>query len=120
MNPLALLVITYHLLLSPTPAYAASIYDGVPSVLVQIAQCESGLRQFDDAGEVIANTKTHDYGIFQVHSSHLKEAKSMGLDVVNSAQDNITYALYLYKTQGTSPWLASKYCWGGTSPPLQG
>ncbi len=89
-----------------------------PAIMLKIAQCESGSGQFSSDGSVVTNFKTHDYGLFQIHSSHIKEALAMGDDIM-TPEGNIKYALYLYKKNGTRDWNASKWCWGGTSPPLQ-
>ncbi len=90
-----------------------------PAIMLKIAECESGSQQFNGDGSVVTNAKTKDYGLFQIHYTHLLEAKQMGFDVM-TPQGNIAYALYLYKKNGTRDWNASKWCWGGTSPPLQG
>ena len=34
----------------------------------------------------------------------------MGLDI-NTLSGNVTYARYLYQTDGLAPWLASSGCW---------
>lgn len=93
-------------------AYADS---GVPPVLVAIAQCESGGRQFYDDGSVVVHKNangTADYGLYQVNSTHLLMAKKMGLDVIHSAKDNAMFAYWLYAQDGTTPWKASSSCWG--------
>jgi hypothetical protein len=95
---LPLLFSTYFLL-APQP------YQGLPSVLPKIIQCESG-------GNQAAISSTHDFGLFQINRAWIPLAKSMGLDVVNNAQDNIEFGIWLYGRDGTQPWLASKSCWG--------
>src|SRR6185312_669120 len=90
-------------------------------VMVEIARCESQFRQFDEKGNVLKNPKSSAVGIFQImYSIHDSAAKSMkdddfnGLDI-NTVPDNVKYAEYLYDTQGTTPWNASKACWGKTA-----
>ena len=85
------------------------MYSGPPSVLVAIAECESGMQQFNSNGTVV-RSKTHDLGLFQINLSHKKEAESMGYDIM-TPEGNTAYAIYLYNTQGTSPWNSSKRCW---------
>ena len=41
---------------------------------------------------------------------HLEPAKKMGLDIKDKWQ-NLEYGFWLLKTQGSSPWVASKFCW---------
>lgn len=57
------------------------------------------------------NRKTGDYGIAQINKLHIPIAFAQGLDVVNSYEDNIRYAVRLYDEQGTRPWNASRACW---------
>jgi len=40
-------------------------------------------------------------------------AKAMGLDIVNSFEDNVTFAKWLYDKEGWMPWIASKDGWSG-------
>lgn len=74
-------------------------------VMVQIAKCESGLRQFDKnfmplrggiGGGMI--------GVFQINEAvHAAKAKSLGLDIY-TLEGNISYARRLYAASGTNPW----------------
>jgi hypothetical protein len=85
----------------------------VPPVMIEIARCESGQRQFDDTGHVVKNYNkngTIDYGYFQINSSHIKEAKALGFDI-KTPEGNIGYAYYLYHASSTAPWNSSKFCW---------
>lgn len=107
MTFLQLLVSTFFLF-APHTAYAST---PTPQVLLDIAQCESGQQQYVD-GKVLIS-KTNDYGIFQINSSHLKEAKAMGYDITTEA-GNVAYAIYLYNTQGTAPWRSSEACWSSS------
>lgn len=82
-------------------------------ILFEIAKCESNLKHWDDyTGEVTTNINkngTKDFGMMQINSSHIDEAKSLGLDIMNVA-DNMTYAKYLYEREGIQPWSASMRC----------
>jgi len=52
-----------------------------------------------------------DAGMFQINEKyHLKTAEELGLDIHTTA-GNIDYAIYLYKTNGTKDWNASKKIW---------
>ena len=91
---------------------------------MHIADCESGngtpesARQFNDDGTVLRGVANRqDAGYFQINEHyHLKAAKKLGYDIYTE-EGNISYALYLYQREGTTPWLASKACWGNASPP---
>lgn len=93
--------------------------------LADVCSCESngkrGLkpRQFEKDGSVVTGKINHlDKGACQINLHyHEKTATKMGLDLLTE-NGNITYANYLYKTQGLQPWSASSACWGsgfGTS-----
>lgn len=41
---------------------------------------------------------------------HQDTAERMGLDLFDE-QDNIAYATWLYKHEGSKPWVWSKKCW---------
>ncbi|HYF12976.1 MAG TPA: transglycosylase SLT domain-containing protein [Candidatus Paceibacterota bacterium] len=81
-------------------------------VLADIAQCESQMRQFDKNGNTIKNPTSSAIGIMQIMASiHKGTAEKLGLDIY-SVQGNLAYAKYLYDREGTTPWNASKNCWG--------
>ncbi|MBK9272812.1 MAG: hypothetical protein IPM48_14600 [Saprospiraceae bacterium] len=77
-------------------------------ILKRIAFCESSFRHYTDNG-IIKNNKSNDSGLFQINVVHEAKAKSMGLDL-EDLKDNIEYAIYLYKKNGTRDWSASKLC----------
>lgn len=90
-----------------------STKNGVDADLaLDIATCESSLRQFETDGSVVrgkANPK--DVGLFQINEEyHLKKSQELGFDIY-TAKGNIDYAMYLMKTQGSKPWHWSKGCW---------
>jgi hypothetical protein len=81
-------------------------------VMVKIARCESGFRQHDGRGAPLKNKHSTATGAFQVmYSLHHKNASRLGFNL-KTTQGNIGYAKYLYRTEGTRPWRASKHCWG--------
>lgn len=84
----------------------------IPAVLRRIANCESNDRQFDDSGEVIrGKINPLDIGRYQINLKyHEAKAKEMGLDLFNE-KDNEEYALFLFETEGTTPWNWSRECW---------
>ena len=82
-------------------------------ILIKIAKCESQFRQFDEDGSVLrGKVDKRDTGVMQINTKyHAKSAAELGFDITTT-EGNIAYAKYLYKHQGTSPWKASKSCWG--------
>lgn len=104
MNYLALLVATYAALMPVG-------HQQIPQVLISIAQCESGLQQFTSNGNLVTNPTSGAFGIFQDLPSHKKQAYVMGLDLTDPVE-HIQYNIWLFNRYGTSPWLASKGCWG--------
>lgn len=108
------------------PRVQADEIIGTPAELLQrIADCESGdgtpgsARQFLKNGKPVKNVnKKGDYagsvdvGWAQINITiHIDEIARMGLDVINSEEDNKAFAMMLYEREGTQPWSASKSCW---------
>lgn len=81
--------------------------------LLEVARCESGLKQFNPDGTVVrGKVNPHDIGILQINSDyHEATAISMGYDIYTE-EGNIRYGNHLYETQGLTPWNWSKPCWG--------
>lgn len=76
---------------------------------------ESGGVQFTASGAPLMSP-THDYGIMQINKAWIPTAKKMGLDVVNSASDNVEFGIWLYTTLGPTQWTTyKKYCKGVSS-----
>ena len=104
-------------ILEPMPAadsveaYVQSYFADEP-VLIAIAECESHFRQFDKNGSVLrGKALPEDIGIMQINERyHTKTARAHGNDLY-TIEGNLAYARYLYKAQGTTPWLASAKCW---------
>lgn len=86
--------------------------EDLPEVLLKIAECESGNRQFDDAGAVIrGRANPLDRGRFQINTYwHGEEAEKRGIDL-NTWEGNTQFALILYERNGTRDWGWSAWCW---------
>jgi hypothetical protein len=86
---------------------------GIPDILNEIAQCESGNRQFDASGNIVTGkSNPHDIGRYQINKLYWQEkADELGHDLYTEA-GNEGVALYLYNRYGTDPWKHSKFCWG--------
>ena len=84
---------------------------GIGSVMVDIAKCESGYRQFDKDGNVLRGEQNSlDIGLYQINEYyHLEASKKFGVDIY-TLEGNISYAKYLYATQGVQPWAWSNDC----------
>ena len=83
-------------------------------VMVVIANCESGFRQYDSTGNLLRNGAV--IGIFQFdQNAHQATAASLGFDIT-TVTGNIGYAQYLYGKEGTDPWMASYPCWSTAVP----
>ncbi len=81
-----------------------------PAIMLKIAECESGTKQFYDNGSLVVS-KTNDYGIFQINGQWKKKAQSLGYDIMTE-EGNIGFALWLYHQHGLKDWRASEHCWG--------
>lgn len=83
-------------------------------VLDRIAQCESGGSHLGKNGQVVVNGNTNgsvDVGLYQINDRLWgKAASDMGYNL-SIEKDNRAFAIYLYTTQGTEPWIWSKKCW---------
>ena len=91
--------------------------------LVPICTCESGQgtgkpQHYNvKTGKVLRGEENpKDIGMCQINEYwNGKEAKSYGWDIYTE-EGNIQMANFLYKTQGATPWNASKLsCWGKSS-----
>lgn len=95
------------------------------TILHDIADCESGVRnadgsgvegsarQFYDDGRVVRNYNkdgTVDIGKYQINSIHMAQVVRMNLDVLTE-EGNEEFAEYLYELNGTRDWKASRSCW---------
>ena len=84
----------------------------LPEVLLEIARCESGNKQFTSSGSIIRGyANPNDIGRWQISwTYHSSTIQKMGLDIMTE-EGNRDYAYWLYKTQGTKPWRLSEKCW---------
>jgi hypothetical protein len=81
-------------------------------VMVEIARCESGLRQYTASGSVLRGGWSNKMiGLFQLHETyHRSAALRMGYNI-DTLLGNLAYARELYRSEGTTPWNSSKHCW---------
>ncbi len=57
------------------------------------------------------NSKTDDYGLFQINLFWDKKAEELKLDYKNNWQDNIKLGIWIFKNSGIQNWSWSKKCW---------
>lgn len=75
---------------------------------VKVVRCESNLKQFNPDGTTLISP-TLDVGLFQINlKAHLRSSQKMGLDIINSLEDNYTYAKHLYDESGEQPWVCAE------------
>ncbi len=81
-------------------------------VMVGIARCESGLRQFDEHGAVLRGGLGGTMvGVFQLHEKYHRSAARARGHNIDTLLGNIGYARELYRSEGSTPWLSSEDCW---------
>lgn len=77
-------------------------------IFAQLAQCESGGRQFDAEGETITSLEndngSYDHGYLQINNANILEAYERGLNVLGDLEDNIHMAAIIYQRQGYQAW----------------
>jgi soluble lytic murein transglycosylase-like protein len=95
-------------------AYVKNYYADEP-LLIEIARCESGFRQYDKDGNLVhGNVNKADIGVMQINETyHLERAKKLGYDIT-TVEGNVAYGRYLYENEGAAPWSASQKCWNNT------
>lgn len=81
-------------------------------VMIAIAKCESGMRQWETNGSPLRGRQHRpDTGVFQINkAAHAGRARKLGLDL-DTFEGNVAYASMLYETEGTTPWVSSRPCW---------
>jgi hypothetical protein len=105
---------------------AAPIATAKYPILDRIARAESHASQFCTAALAKVNmchsyeigsplirpnpNGTYDVGMYQINSIHLAAALALGFDVYTE-KGNRAFAEYLFTTQGTEPWSASRSNW---------
>lgn len=84
----------------------------LPEVLLKIALCESGNKQFTPAGDTVRGRANRlDLGRFQINEYwNGAEAKRLGFNLY-TLEGNTAMALHLYNKNGTRDWNWSKGCW---------
>ncbi len=82
-------------------------------VLAEIARCESTFRHMGSDGKILRGVVvSDDVGVMQINEHyHGENAKKLGYDLM-TLEGNMSYAKRIYGIYGTSPWSASKACWG--------
>ena len=103
---------------NPNAGVAAAVqsyFADIP-VMIAIAACESGPRQFASSGAPLyAGTDDEMVGVFQIDESiHYAPALALGFNI-DTLAGNLGYARYLYGAEGTGPWISSFGCWGGAN-----
>lgn len=85
-------------------------------VMLDVASCESHLRQYDENGETLKGKLTpaeygEDLGLFQINTLAWGElAEDLEYDL-ETMEGNIKMARHIYDNHGTTPWNASRKCW---------
>jgi hypothetical protein len=86
-----------------------STQTGTPvTIISKIMFAES---RYESSAKHLNKNGTTDHGLMQINSSHITEAKEMGIDIFTD-EGNASFAIHLIKTCGLSPWNSSKYFWG--------
>lgn len=74
--------------------------------MVEIFQCESHMKQWDNQGNLLTSS-TSDVGISQINQIWWPTANQLGYSLDNPL-DNITMAYYVWIRQGFGAWTCSK------------
>lgn len=80
--------------------------------MMDVVHCESGnkanyARQFDSRGKPLMSL-TSDVGVMQINQVHWRRAKSLGLDIFYSVDDNIKMGKIVYEEQGIEAWVCNR------------
>jgi peptidoglycan hydrolase-like protein with peptidoglycan-binding domain len=95
-------------------AGAVQAYFSDIPVMIAIAKCESGPRQFESDGTPLLGGTGTMVGVFQLDETiHTNKALALGFDITTLA-GNMSYARYLYGVEGTEPWISSFPCWSSS------
>jgi hypothetical protein len=83
---------------------AVRFYFADVPIMIDIAKCETGYRQYNSDGTALHDPTGTYVGVFQIAEKlHDPRATSMGYDV-RTLDGNLMYARYLYNSSGTNPW----------------
>lgn len=88
-------------------------YGVAPELALEIAFCESSLRQFDArTGKALRGIHNpDDVGLFQINGRfHLEKSQKLGFDIYTS-EGNVEYAMWLLANEGARHWRWSQNCW---------
>jgi len=83
-------------------------------VMVAIASCESGFRQYEADGRLLVNPSPESTasGLFQILYITHKPAWSISDSTdITTLEGNMRFARKMYEESGTAPWSSSKSCW---------
>lgn len=76
-------------------------------IMLRIAHCESGTRQFYASSTKVVTSHTHDYGVMQINRGWIPKAKELGFDIMKP-EDNIKMAKVIKDVQGLRAWTCYK------------
>jgi hypothetical protein len=96
-----------------TEEYVRKYFSDAP-IMAEVAWCESHFVHIDPlTGEAKrGHLNSQDIGVMQINEYYHRDAsEKMGL-TIEVLEDNLAYARYLFETEGTRPWNASRPCWG--------
>lgn len=80
-------------------------------IMVDVARCESGFRQYYSGGDVLISGDSNAVGVFQLLERwHEQAAGDRGYSIY-TVEGNIGYAQELYDEEGLKPWSPSSLCW---------
>ena len=87
---------------------STKLLNAFPKRMLDVFRCESGLKQFESDGTVVLSP-TLDVGIAQINlKTWLKKSQLMGLDIINSQEDNLKMAKWIYDNVGEQAWVCSR------------
>lgn len=104
---------------SPTPSRASRSRLELPRILLLIRSCESGPRGYATHGQALdadysnVNPSSGASGAYQFLDSTWRYVTGLpgkARDYSRRVQD--AAALKLYRSEGTTPWISSRPCWG--------
>jgi len=106
------------------PAYVEAVvrdyFKDIP-VMIEIARCESGFRQYEDNGLMVENPSPDSsasgvYGILYI--KHFKLWSTSPETNITTLKGNLAYARKMYMESGTAPWAESESCWSHSQKPI--
>lgn len=92
----------------------ATAYGVDPELAIAIIDCEG--ERYKESGnhknlDKNGNVWSTDIGWFQINNYYNEEpARRLGIDIYTET-GNLVYGIWMLKTQGTKPWIASRSCW---------